>query len=93
MYAGAAGAHYPRLALAKCCRTPGYRPSLFDATTSVLTGYFANYIIPRMGEVTRCGTLYKLEKVPVNLSFGTVVAERVFDVLTLLVLIALNFPS
>ena len=69
----------------------GHRPSLFDATTSVLTGYFANYIIPRMGEVTRCGTLYKLEKVPVNLSFGTVVAERVFDVLTLLVLIALNF--
>ena len=44
-----------------------------------------------MGEVTRCGTLYKLEKVPVNLSFGTVVAERVFDVLTLLVLIGLNF--
>ena len=69
----------------------GYRPSLFDATTSVLTGYFANYIIPRMGEVTRCGTLYKLEKVPVNLSFGTVVAERVFDVFTLLVLIGLNF--
>ena len=69
----------------------GYRPGLFDSTTSVLTGYFANYIVPRMGEVTRCGTLYKLEKVPVNLSFGTVVAERVFDVLTLLVLIALNF--
>ena len=69
----------------------GYRPGLFDATTSVLTGYFANYIVPRMGEVTRCGTLYKLEKVPVNLSFGTVVAERVFDVLTLLVLIGLNF--
>lgn len=69
----------------------GYRPGLFDSTTSVLTGYFANYIVPRMGEVTRCGTLYKLEKVPVNLSFGTVVAERVFDVLTLLVLIGLNF--
>ncbi|WP_373512066.1 lysylphosphatidylglycerol synthase transmembrane domain-containing protein [Persicitalea sp.] len=69
----------------------GYRPGLFDSTTSVLTGYFANYIVPRMGEVTRCGTLYKLEKVPVSLSFGTVVAERVFDVLTLLVLIGLNF--
>ena len=69
----------------------GYRPGLFDSTTSVLTGYFANYIVPRMGEVTRCGTLYKLEKVPVNLGFGTVVAERVFDVLTLLVLIGLNF--
>ena len=69
----------------------GYKPGLFNSSISVLTGYFANYIVPRMGEVTRCGTLYRLEKVPVNLSFGTVVAERIFDVLILLVLIGLNF--
>jgi glycosyltransferase 2 family protein len=69
----------------------GQRPRLPNALLAVLTGYFANYIVPRMGEVTRCGTLYRLESVPVNQSFGTVVAERVFDVLTLLVLIALNF--
>lgn len=69
----------------------GHRPGLFDSTTAVLTGYFANYIVPRMGEVTRCGTLYRLEKIPVNQSFGTVVAERVFDVLTLLLLIGFNF--
>jgi hypothetical protein len=69
----------------------GHRPSLFNAVLAVLTGYFANYIVPRMGEVTRCGTLYRLDKIPVNQSFGTVVAERVFDVLTLLVLITLNF--
>lgn len=69
----------------------GQRPGLFNAVLAVLTGYFANYIVPRMGEVTRCGTLYRLEEIPVNRSFGTVVAERVFDVLTLLVLIALNF--
>ena len=69
----------------------GYKPGLFNSSISVLTGYFANYIVPRMGEVTRCGTLYRLERVPVNLSFGTVVAERIFDVLILLVLIGLNF--
>lgn len=69
----------------------GYTPGLLNSTVSVLTGYFANYIVPRMGEVTRCGTLYRLEKIPVNLSFGTVVAERIFDVLILLVLIGLNF--
>ncbi|TDB63993.1 lysylphosphatidylglycerol synthase transmembrane domain-containing protein [Arundinibacter roseus] len=69
----------------------GYKPTLANTLLSVLTGYFANYIVPRMGEVTRCGTLYRLEKVPVNQSFGTVVAERVFDVLTLLLLIMLNF--
>ncbi|TDE11072.1 lysylphosphatidylglycerol synthase transmembrane domain-containing protein [Dyadobacter psychrotolerans] len=69
----------------------GYKPGLFNSSISVLTGYFANYIVPRMGEVTRCGTLYRLERVPVNLSFGTVVAERLFDVIILLVLIGLNF--
>jgi glycosyltransferase 2 family protein len=69
----------------------GYKPGLLNSSVSVLTGYFANYIVPRMGEVTRCGTLYRLEKVPVNLSFGTVVAERIFDVLILVVLIGLNF--
>ncbi len=69
----------------------GYRPSAFDATVAVFTGYFANQLIPRAGEVTRCGTLNRLEKVPVNVSFGTVVAERVFDVISLLLLIGLAF--
>lgn len=69
----------------------GYKPGLFNSSISVLTGYFANFIVPRMGEVTRCGTLYKLERVPINLSFGTVVAERIFDVIILLVLIGVNF--
>ena len=69
----------------------GYRPSSFDSTVAVFTGYFANQLIPRAGEVTRCGTLNRLEKVPVNVGFGTVVAERVFDVVTLLFLIGLAF--
>lgn len=69
----------------------GYKPGLFNSSIAVLTGYFANYIVPRMGEVTRCGTLYRLERVPVNLSFGTVVAERIFDVIILLIMIGLNF--
>jgi uncharacterized membrane protein YbhN (UPF0104 family) len=68
-----------------------HKPGLWNSSIAVLTGYFANYIVPRMGEVTRCGTLYRLERIPVNLSFGTVVAERIFDVLILLVLIGLNF--
>ncbi|HEV7348969.1 lysylphosphatidylglycerol synthase transmembrane domain-containing protein [Telluribacter sp.] len=86
------GAHITRAWRWQMLMEPlGYKPTLFDASISVFTGYFANYIVPRMGEVTRCGTLYRLERVPVNLSFGTVVAERIFDVVTLLVLIALNF--
>ena len=69
----------------------GYKPSVFNATLAVFTGYFANQLIPRAGEVTRCGTLNRLERVPVNVSFGTVVAERIFDVVALLLLIGLAF--
>ncbi|GAB3554481.1 lysylphosphatidylglycerol synthase transmembrane domain-containing protein [Spirosoma fluminis] len=67
------------------------RPTAVDATTSVLTGYLANLALPRAGEVARCGTLYRLANVPVNVSFGTVVAERLFDVLMLLILLAATF--
>ncbi len=67
------------------------RPTALDATVSVLTGYLANLALPRAGEVARCGTLYKLSGVPVNVSFGTVVAERLFDVLMLLLLLAATF--
>ncbi|MFC5412153.1 lysylphosphatidylglycerol synthase transmembrane domain-containing protein [Larkinella bovis] len=69
----------------------GYRPAQFNATLAVLTGYFANLVVPRMGEVTRCGTLNRLENVPVNVSFGTVVAERIFDVMMLVLLIGATF--
>ncbi|QHV97387.1 lysylphosphatidylglycerol synthase transmembrane domain-containing protein [Spirosoma endbachense] len=67
------------------------RPTSLDATVSVLTGYLANMALPRAGEVARCGTLYRLSGVPVNVSFGTVVAERLFDVLMLLLLLAATF--
>jgi glycosyltransferase 2 family protein len=69
----------------------GYRASGGNLTLAVLTGYFANLLIPRMGEVTRCGTLNQTDNVPVNVSFGTVVAERIFDVIVLVLLIGLTF--
>ncbi|GAB3571621.1 lysylphosphatidylglycerol synthase transmembrane domain-containing protein [Spirosoma luteolum] len=67
------------------------RPSSLDATASVMTGYLANLALPRAGEVARCGTLYRLSGVPVNVSFGTVVAERLFDVVMLLLLLGATF--
>ncbi|GAB2576368.1 lysylphosphatidylglycerol synthase transmembrane domain-containing protein [Spirosoma areae] len=67
------------------------RPTSLDTTVSVLTGYLANLALPRAGEVARCGTLYRLAGVPVNVSFGTVVAERLFDLLMLVLLLAATF--
>ncbi len=67
------------------------RPTSLDTTVSVLTGYLANLALPRAGEFVRCGTLFRLSGVPVNVSFGAVVAERLFDLLMLVLLLAATF--
>lgn len=70
----------------------GYQQlTVFRTLLAVLVAYFANLIIPRMGEVTRCGVLRQLEKVPVTTSLGTVVAERLVDLLSLFLLMAFLF--
>lgn len=69
----------------------GYRPGLFRVFLAVMIGYFANLLLPRLGEVTRCGVLQKMDRIPLNAGLGTVVAERLFDVLMLLILFCLNF--
>lgn len=54
---------------------------------AVMSGYFANLLVPRMGEVFRCMVLKRTDDVPVNNSFGAVVAERVLDLIILITLI------
>jgi uncharacterized protein (TIRG00374 family) len=56
-----------------------------------MVGYLVNLVIPRGGEVSRCYNLYKLDSTPVEKSFGTVVVERIVDLVCLLILIAIAF--
>ncbi len=65
----------------------GHKPRLVDTTLSVLIGYFVNLAIPRGGEISRCATLNRLDRTPVNMALGTVVAERVIDLVFLLLCI------
>lgn len=69
----------------------GHKPKLSSTYNSLMVGYFANLAFPRIGEITRCATLYQLEKTPIDSSFGTVVAERVIDLLCLLTLLLVTF--
>lgn len=80
----------------------GYRATmLYDALEynvpvknsfyAVMIGYMMNYIIPRAGEVSRCAALTKTDDIPINKSLGTVVTERVFDMVILLGIIAIVF--
>jgi glycosyltransferase 2 family protein len=68
-------------------RPSGHKPSFINTFAALMIGYLANFAVPRLGEVTRCGVLNKYEKVPVSISLGTVVLERVIDVISLGVLL------
>jgi len=67
----------------------GYLSPLPKTTYSLLVGYFANLAFPRLGEVTRCGTLSKAQSIPFNVLLGTVIVERVVDVVSLLLCLLL----
>jgi glycosyltransferase 2 family protein len=67
-------------------RPMGYSPSLYHSFISVMAGYFMNFLIPRAGELARCGVIQKMGKVPADTAFGTVVLERIIDVLMLLLM-------
>jgi uncharacterized protein (TIRG00374 family) len=69
----------------------GHSPSFKKTLYSLMIGYFANLAFPRLGEVTRCGTLSKAESIPFSSLLGTVIVERVIDVLSLLVCLLLAF--
>jgi glycosyltransferase 2 family protein len=53
---------------------------------AVMIGYLANYAFPRLGEVTRAGVLKTSDDIPFAESFGTIVVERIVDLLCLAVI-------
>ena len=52
-----------------------------------MIGYLSNFALPRLGEVTRCVTLGRREKIPVDSLFGTVIVERVIDLFMLILIL------
>ena len=66
-------------------------PDKNNCIDAVFVSYAANLVIPRVGEVSRCGILTKCDGIPFGQSLGTVVTERVVDMLCMLILIGLAF--
>jgi len=64
----------------------GFKPSFLGTFYSLMTGYLANLALPRIGEITRCVSLGRKEKIPVDQLIGTVVIERTIDFISLLVI-------
>ncbi|SMG22232.1 hypothetical protein SAMN05661096_01269 [Marivirga sericea] len=68
----------------------GYKLKSSRTFLAVMVGYLANFVVPRMGEVSRCGILKKTDNVSVSRGFGSVVTERVFDLICLLIIIGIT---
>ena len=69
----------------------GMRARFGTAFFTIMFGYLANLGIPRIGEVLRAAMLARYEGIPIDKSIGTVVIDRMMDVLTFLMMMILAF--
>ncbi len=69
----------------------GYKTKLTNRFLTTLIGYLVNFALPRAGEISRATLFNSYEKVPFEKAFGTIIAERLADLLmiTIIILIAL----
>ncbi len=65
----------------------GYKPRFLNSVFTIFTAYLINLFLPRAGEVVRATGISKYEAIPFEKAFGTIVAERIVDVIMLLVIV------
>ena len=69
----------------------GHKASFWAVYNAMMVGYLANLVLPRAGEVVRCSVLKRTDDIPVKVSLGTVITERVIDLVLLSSFITLTF--
>lgn len=69
----------------------GEKPRLSTCVHAVFLSYASSLVVPRVGEVLRCGVLKRYEGTNFTCLVGTVVTERIIDTLLILVLSLLTF--
>lgn len=68
----------------------GYKPKLANSFMSVYAAYLINYTIPRAGEIARATILSNYEHIPFEKGFGTIVSERIADMIMMLLIISIT---
>ena len=68
----------------------GYRPKLINNILMILMAYLANLGVPRTGEILRATALTTYEGVPFEKGLGTIVTERVIDLIMLLIVVIIT---
>ena len=66
----------------------GYKLGFINSVLAVFSAYLINYTIPRAGDIARATMISKYEKIPLDKTLGTIVAERAVDVICILIIIA-----
>jgi len=66
----------------------GYQSNFWNNFMAISVGYLLNLTIPRSGELSRAAVLQKYDKIPFDKGFGTIIAERIIDLLFLLLFVA-----
>ncbi|PQV51754.1 hypothetical protein CLV33_101684 [Jejuia pallidilutea] len=68
----------------------GYHIKLGNSVMAVFATYLINYTVPRAGEVARASILTNYEGVPFEKGFGTIVAERIADLIMMFCIIVVT---
>ncbi|MBF6641633.1 flippase-like domain-containing protein [Flavobacterium sp. J49] len=71
----------------------GYQTKFYNNFFTVSVSYLVNLTVPRSGEISRAALLKKYENVPFDKAFGTIVAERIVDLLIFLLFVLIGFVS
>lgn len=69
----------------------GYKTKFHNDIMTVCVSYLVNLTIPRSGEISRAALLKKYESVPFDKGFGTIVAERIVDLLIFFLFVIIAF--
>ncbi len=82
--------HYSRALRWRILMEPlGYKPTIFNTWAAVMIGYLVNAGVPRLGEVVKCTLLSKYENIRADRLIGTIVVERILDLICLIIIFLL----
>ena len=68
----------------------GFKPKFTNSILAVLVGYLVNLAIPRAGEISRATVMTNYENIPFEKGFGTIVAERIADLIMMFSIVAIT---
>jgi len=68
----------------------GYKLGFINSILAVFSAYLINYTIPRAGDLARATMISKYEKIPLEKTLGTIVAERAVDVICIIIIICIG---